>query len=443
MSNTEVSPLSVFSEMMPSRYVTHVSDIHADIGGSINSEQQDASWVYQDSLVKICVIADGHGKILGKIASAACIKACREFFTPEKIQQLLDDPYKTLTEAFIISHNTVREDFSSHYIRAGGFHSLDGDTVDFRNAYGSSVMAGGSTLTITVFTDEYIFTANVGDSKSLAVTSDLSIDQSAIVILGDSAKECGYNKFGPQLHFSHDLVASEVPITFPPGENVDFIDLTASHSPTDKAELDRLVAFRQSTKNPLLPYASLRYPDQQNIHSRDIYSVVEGAVVKSEQGYYIKNVSGELASLFATPDSAQLLAMTRSIGDFYGVTAGLSHRPEVRRFNLKTIFDKKRALKEKKMAESIENGEEYKEDPADKYVCVAMGSDGIWDNWKDKDVKDFITFPNCIDTVEKKGRDGVNDVAKSFSVRNKLYGERNFGNGSDNAICVIAMIREF
>jgi serine/threonine protein phosphatase PrpC len=134
--------------------------------------------------------------------------------------------------------------------------------------------------------------------------------------------------------------------------------------------------------------------------------------------------------------------MTRSIGDFEGISSGLSHRPEVRRFDLKQVFEKKRALREKKIADCMERGEEYVETPADKYIGVVMGSDGIWDIWQKKQINEFIFFPNCVESVEKDGKIGVDQVAKSFSERNKLLGERLFGNTSDNATCILAMIKE-
>jgi serine/threonine protein phosphatase PrpC len=90
----------------------------------------------------------------------------------------------------------------------------------------------------------------------------------------------------------------------------------------------------------------------------------------------------------------------------------------------------------------MEKGEEYVEDSANKYVAVVMGSDGIWDVWQKKQVNEFVFYPNCVESVEKDGKTGVDAVAKSFSERNKLLGGTLFGNSSDNASCIIAMIKE-
>jgi serine/threonine protein phosphatase PrpC len=94
------------------------------------------------------------------------------------------------------------------------------------------------------------------------------------------------------------------------------------------------------------------------------------------------------------------------------------------------------------MAECMERGEEYVETPADKYIGVVMGSDGIWDIWQKTQVNEFVFFPNCVEAVEKDGKAGVDQVAKSFSERNKVLGKRLFGNTSDNATCILAMIKE-
>lgn len=424
------------------KYITNISNIHFDIGGSRNKEQQDDGWIYEDERARICVIADGHGPD-GKIASGACIKTCREFFCPDTIQLLLDEPYKTLTQVFMLAHTSVKDELTAFYKKTDGNCVEQGDNLIFKNSRGGKTYSGGSTLTITVFTENYIYTANAGDSASSILTNDESIRQSYITVLGDSALDCAFNKFGLNLHFNTEIVTPEETTPFSEKmEDRDFLELTASHSPTDEEEFKRLRSFRHCVANPLLPFATLSYPDARNLHSRDIFTIKDDVITKNEIGFYHKNVCGEFASLFSSPATTKNLAMTRSIGDFEGVSSGLSHRPEVRRFDLKQVFEKKRELREKKVAECMERGEEYVEDPANKYVAVVMGSDGIWDIWQKKQVNEFVFYPNCVESVEKAGKAGVDAVAKSFSERNKLLGGKLFGNSSDNASCIIAMIKE-
>lgn len=425
------------------KYNTMLSNIHMDIGGARNREQQDSAWMYEDDSVKICVIADGHGSVYGRVASLACTKACEAFFSPENIRQLLEQPYKTLTEVFVCAHEKVKQDIIAANAKSGGTFEEAGDEVCIKEANRLSVADGGSTLTITVFTDEYIYTANVADSKTLLMTNDRSINQSAITVLGDSAKECGYNKYGEKQHFNKDFT-EQIPEPLPEtAENVNVLELTASHSPTDWKEFERLRDFRGSESK--LPFARLQYPDTRNVGMRDIFTEKDGVITKSENGYYYKNVSQEFASLFCSEESIRSLAMTRSIGDFYGISAGLSHRPEVRRFDLKKVFENKRALREsacKKLETQETPALEEKHSEADNYVVVVMGSDGVWDNWRDEDTNKFIFYPTCIDAVVTKGKEGVNAVAKSFADRNTLYGNRNFKSMADNASCIVAMIHE-
>jgi len=417
-----------------SKYNTMLSNIHMDKGGSKNREQQDSAWIHEDEKVKICVIADGHGREHGRTASLACIKACQTFFTPENIERLLVEPYKTLTEVFVCAFETMKADFIVENAKKYGTCEETGDEVSILTVSRMTTLDAGSTMTITVFTDEYIYTANVSDSKTLLMTNDLSINQSAMTFLGDSARDCGYNKYGPKKHFNKEIIQpAEEP--FPEtAENVNVLELTASHSPTDWREFERLVAFR--SRDPLtadkLPYAELKYPDVRNVVMTDIFTEKEGVITKSEEGHYYKNVSHEFASTFGLPDTHQNLAMTRSIGDYYGIPAGLSHRPEVRRFDLKKVFDNKRRVREESASESN----------PDKYIAVVMGSDGIWDNWTDVDVKNFILYPNCVEVVVAKGKEGVNEVAIHFASRNSLYANRNFGSSADNASCIVAMIHE-
>lgn len=438
-----IQPIEVSVPRETGKYNTMLSNIHMDIGGSRNREQQDSGWIYQDDNVKICVIADGHGSVYGRVASLACIKACEAFFSPENIRELLDEPYKTLTEVFVYAHNIVKQDIIAANAKSGGTFEEAGDEVYIKEANRISIVDGGSTLTITVFTDEYIYTANVADSKTLLMTNDHSINQSAITILGDSAKDCGYNKYGEKNHFNKEFT-EQIPEPFPETDkNVNALELTASHSPTDWKEFERLRNFRvlDPVNAPALPFANLQYPDSRNDRMIDIFTEKEGVITKCEDGYYYKNVCHEYASLFGSPESIRSLAMTRSIGDFYGISAGLSHRPEVRRFDLKKVFETKRILRESTLKVE-EKSSAVEEKPEDKYVAVVMGSDGIWDNWTDEDTNQFIFYPTCIDAVVTKGKEGVNAVAKSFSDRNRIYGNRNFGVMSDNAICIVAMIHE-
>ena len=99
-----------------------------------------------------------------------------------------------------------------------------------------------------------------------------------------------------------------------------------------------------------------------------------------------KNENGDFATYSSTPDYIYRLAMTRSLGDYYLGTFGLSSEP--------TIIQSKL-------------------DKDSKIICA---SDGIWDNWKINEFRDYL-FSNDFNKTFKES------LIKSIS---------NYGNTRDD-----------
>ena len=167
------------------------------------------------------------------------------------------------------------------------------------------------------------------------------------------------------------------------------ISLFENHSPDSIYERNRIL---NEYGNNCVKFI---YATSDNLSKPDIFNnnpnsdlVINNPLDLYSNGHALfkKNVNGDYATYISTPDFLTKLAMTRSLGDYYLGAFGLSSEP--------TIIQSK-----------------LYEDS--KIIC---GSDGIWDNWKVNEFRDYL-FSNDFNKTFKES------LIKSIS---------NFGNTRDD-----------
>ena len=126
-------------------------------------------------------------------------------------------------------------------------------------------------------------------------------------------------------------------------------------------------------------------------------------------GVPAKNARGDLPAILLTPDEdpdfgeiePQSLAMTRSIGDFYMQTFGVSWKPEVISIDLEEVGAKL------------------------EHLTLILASDGIWDLWEYEDVFQSISSP-------PDARGQPTEKAMAFFQRSVKRGAEMFDDTADN-----------
>lgn len=89
------------------------------------------------------------------------------------------------------------------------------------------------------------------------------------------------------------------------------------------------------------------------------------------KGNFIKNARSEYACLVLTPDTdpnKTALSFTRSLGDFYMKTYGVSYLPDVKCYDLRELKGMNQLY------------------PGDIAGLLILGSDGLWDCYKFEDL---------------------------------------------------------
>ena len=199
------------------------------------------------------------------------------------------------------------------------------------------------------------------------------------------------------------------------GKNHDinlYEELGYDHSPTNIEEYKRVLTFN----NPLL----FEY-DNTNGPNKKIYRKKNDEIIINK-GLYYKNIKNEFASVVSIPTNSifpsKTLSMTRALGDFSFKNHGVISTPSVIEFSLESKFE-------------TLGGE-------DNILSIVLASDGVWDNWLNEKVSEFVMYDNCLNALNKP--DGPQRIAEAFIERTNIYGKTNFGNSSDNAVAIVIYI---
>jgi serine/threonine protein phosphatase PrpC len=372
------------------------------------------------------MVADGHGRDTGQIASQTCVESLKRF-VDENMELLKTNPVSFLENYYKIAHQHVREAFvkfvenNEHEVKVDS----DGVITSRRSEFSQfKHLMGGATLSVIIFINDILYTSNVGDSAGLLFSNKPNLQKSMIKYEKDAAVEGLFKTFTN---------------TEPRQELV----LTAEHSPESSDEYIRIRNFRQSEADK--NHAELLFVydviEREKPLCPRIFDISEdGTPNKAEvEGYYIKNVQGERATYVTVPFSAgypDAVAFTRSIGDFNITTYGVSEKPEIHSIHMNDLFMRDRAARN---ADRPTGGDS---DATIPIFCLVLATDGIWDNWTPEIARKFVMDPSCLNAIKTNPSEGAQKVSKSFGVRNLYYANKNFGRNKDDQTNIIVYITE-
>lgn len=226
-------------------------------------------------------------------------------------------------------------------------------------------------------------------------------------------------------------------------DQVHYVECTAEHSAECLREFLRMRDFRPSPGNPRVPdiqflYDAFGYMKSNRPHVFKERPDEPGVFDKTNKGVYHKNVRAEFASLVSTPPHSRYqdgLAFTRSLGDFYLHTYGVSSTVDVQYLDL--------------LASSSGSDAEAGTKDDDSLVAICLCSDGVWDNWKYADIVKEIISPPFMKGLQNCETSGdINETAASAVERNAVALMRlnharataNFGSSMDNMTLVLLYV---
>ena len=188
-------------------------------------------------------------------------------------------------------------------------------------------------------------------------------------------------------------------------------ELGENHSPTNIDEYKRVLKF---DKPLLFQYDNIN----KSSNKKNIYTIKDDEISITNKGSYYKNVKDEFATIVSIPNNINTLSMTRALGDFIFKYHGLISTPFVMEFTLDSKFE----------TMTINNN----------VLSIVLASDGVWDNWKNEKVAEFVMYDNCIS--ELTNINGTQRITESFIERNNKFGKSNFGTQLDNAVAIVIYI---
>lgn len=403
-------------EEVEEREIKYSVGFFTDIGGG--HENQDRVAIFDlDDGTKVMVVTDGHGKQYGGFFAKATVDFLKEYICANFKSQFHEDKRAFIQRMFTEIQNHLRESII-------GELTSNGYIVDESNGYPIfkanndhsewSVLLGGTTLSMVIITmDNKMYIANVGDSSVKLCSDEQIFSKGNLKYLSDTSLDADKSDAKEmQVNAAYAMVASE---------NSKTLELIRSH---DCQDLGEFKTCRDRNPNHDLNF---KY-DTRNVGNYPIFSVTTENICKGplppSSLYYFKNVNKEIATYVTSPRLPHrpwnvALAFTRSFGDFALNNMGLTYLPEVQEIDL---------------------GEVLHSQPVDSMLCLALCTDGVWDNWTDTNLQEFVCHTSCVDAVRNHDN-GAQRVCDSFCARNELFGRNNFGSTRDNASGILLYIR--
>ncbi|GLE05476.1 hypothetical protein PINS_up014499 [Pythium insidiosum] len=349
---------------------------------------QDAFFVFRSAKDDAIVLGvfDGHGKETGLDAAMTAktfFEAQFQAYGPAEFARLEHDPQTVMTELFRTCHQIIKSVFRGIYEHRG--YRVEEDACGgwlvahdalIPKSQGTCIR-GGTTATITVLLrgGTKIITANVGDSAAV-IGGKHMLWRSGDV---NSSEKTDGPKISPRFG---DEIRSR------------YIALSGNHGADNEREYRRVRRHSWSCRGAQeCAGGELRFLyDSANTFTRPIHvfeQTTGGGLLFNAKGDYMKNVRDEWASVVVTPADAPIpdsLAFTRSLGDFHMHAYGVTCDPTVTELSLDNVFDLPQP-------ESQEDGSDDACERAPLELFIIIASDGVWDNWKYKDLFDSVAQP--------------------------------------------------
>lgn len=427
------------------RFGIHIGS-QTDIGGG--RENQDNSFIHIDVEREICIIGvlDGHGSEFGTLAALSAKKAILNLLTTSG-DMIVENPAEVLTECFKQAHKAIRDDIVTEITNKGQIVEVTSEGYIHKkiNKHSSwSLVKAGSTCSIIAIIGRTLYSTNVGDSDGLLF--------SRYPVLQNSLKNHILDAAIPEgTILLKDSVSDDMS---------NYLVLSGNHSPENISEFDRMRKSHPNPTNPSNPYLLTVYDNSrlEKYLCEPVFDTSSGIPVKTDKSNYIKNVREEPGIYVSTPADSiyyDILAMTRSLGDYYIGSYGVSYLPEIKSLNLDVCFNRIRLEKERLIQEELKSQDKISigselDDVKEKsnisvkddslLFCIVLATDGFWDNWIYDQVQKFVMDSNCLNAVKINPEDGAQRVVNSLIVRNDLYARKNFGSGRDNATGIVMYI---
>lgn len=349
---------------------------NADIGN--NREQQDDMIVIQKPEIDCTIlgVADGHGRQLGKLAANICRTSVEEF-TDENMELLDATPTEFLEKCYDFVQDRIRDAFVQTFLNNEFEVKIEEGGYIVKRRYNWMPflnISGGSMLTIAIIKNGILYMSNVGD--------------------------CDAGIFTP--------------------DNTRI--LTFDHSPKSVEEYARIRGECPLEEDPTRAKLLFVYDDVSVEVKSDcpsVFGIAEDGTpsVIKEAPYYVKNVKNDPAIYVTSPADAKFkesVASTRTMGDFFLNTYGVSAKPQIMTFDL---------------AQCLEQTDT---------ACLVIASDGVWDTWINDHVQKFVMDPSCLRAITNDLELGAQKVADAFIKRTVYYGQKYFKGNADNASAVVA-----
>ncbi|KAF0683433.1 Aste57867_24558 [Aphanomyces stellatus] len=398
-------------------------DMHGltDPGNPVKENQDTFLTVRHDTHVALAVF-DGHGKTLGRLAAETARAFFGDVFSRDQTyMDLRIDAEATMRHFFNECHAAIRQAFRDHYEerkmkvedRPGGYLVVKQGMLQK-----SLLVQGGTTASVVVVLDgKTMICANVGDSSAL-LCAPKQFDATWSSLQGANVLSL--------LHKQGPLISP--PIEEP--ESTTFLHLCGDHSPESITEYQGVAAARSVHDKGDVPELLFVYDGllgTQRLTIREKHQALEktpvfvpnaetGDLTKVGEGSYYKNVRQEWASLCCTPARAKYhesLAFTRSLGDFYIHSFGITHEPDVIQIDLAQLMA----------------GEAWSQ------VMLVVASDGIWDAWQYGELSEFVWQT----WADEKG--AMEAVTARVMEQNKDISAGIFGPSVDNMTVVVCSLQ--
>ena len=386
---------------VPSRPAEFYEFTHKGGTGNGPKENQDAHFLAQiDDKNAVFGVLDGHGQDHGRIAAHAAAAACKEFLLAnfERLRSS-DERGKeaVMVECFEAAHKAV---FKAIKREQGIFEDPETPGVlvmempEEEWPLGFDAADGGTTCSVGAYIDgRTLVYAAAGDSCALLGVPCRSEDGER----GAFAVEELVPEHSPTNvdDWSQRLCKTGVHVVFDTGPDM-FDDQPASLLPI----------FTKDGKGG--------------------WEISDATLAKADElGCGLKTERGDRASVVMTPESGRfsqmMLGVTRSVGDFYHQTYGVTWRPEV------VIKD---------LHAECEAAAGIGGSGPSSAACLIIASDGVWDHWEFGESMDVLCDPEA----EAKAQP-LTDRRRvlDFFEETRAKGEEAFGDGADNLTGVVAV----